>query len=415
MKTFTLLITTTCALITVSTYAADDRSTARERRQRALQEQQNNKGDVDKLARDINLLDNQPAARKAGLAAIARETATSLPKIEAEHNDNSKVGLAGLFIAHELAARTGKPLKNFIQERQTGKTWAELAKANGQDLAVLEERLVRIQRAMENPNAVVSNTNDERIRNRDRSARRGIRSELEQSVEAVNDLDNAPAALRAGMNAVSRETAVPLPTIEEQQRQHSNVGLGDLFLAQELAVQTQKSVADMLKLHSSGRTWNEIAAMNNKDIATIQAKLDRIEDAMQPGATVPTTDDRTRVRDRANRRAPMNELERRIAAINTLDDQPQAMRAGLTASSRETAMPLPTVEQQQKQHVNVGLGDFFVAQELSIKTQKSVSELLNLHSSGKTWNEIATGNNQDVETIQKKLANVEQAMRDALK
>ena len=136
---------------------------------------------------------------------------------------------------------------------------------------------------------------------------------------------------------------------------------------------------------------------------------------MQPGATVPTTEDRTRVRERRERRGTMTELERRVAAINALDDQPQAMRAGLTASSRETAMPLPTVEQNQKQNANVGLGDFFVAQELSIKTQKSVDELLRQHAAGKTWNEISTANNQDVESIQRKLANVEQAMRDAVK
>jgi len=181
-----------------------------------------------------------------------------------------------------------------------------------------------------------------------------------------------------------------------------------------MAVQTQKSVDEMLKLHSSGRTWNEIALMNNKDIPTIQAKLDRIEDAMQPGANASTTEDRTRVRERRERQ-PMTELERRIAAVNALDDQPQAMRAGLTASSKETALPLPTVEQHQKQNANVGLGDFFVAQALAIATQKSVDELLKQHAAGKTWTEMAKENNQDVENIQKKLANVEQAMRDAVK
>ena len=66
--------------------------------------------------------------------------------------------------------------------------------------------------------------------------------------------------MRTGLTAVSKETAVPLPTIEEQQRNHPNVGLGDLFLAQELAVQTQQSVDQVLKQHSGGRTWNEIAS-----------------------------------------------------------------------------------------------------------------------------------------------------------
>ena len=413
MKTFTLLITTATALVALSTYAADDKTTALERRQRA--ERRESQADIEKLVRDINVLDNKPAARRAGLAAISRETSIPLAKIEAARADHPNVGLAGLFMAHELSARTKKPVNQFIKEQHTGKSWTELARANRQDLVTLEDKLVRIQQAMENPDAVAANSNDERIRNRDRAARRDARSEVEKSVDAINALDENPAAMRAGLNALSKETAVPLPTIEEQQRRHPNVGLGDLFFAQEMALQTQKSVDEMLKLHSSGQTWNEIALMNNKDIQTIQAKLDRIEDAMQPGATVPTTDDRTREGERRDRRVPMNELDRRIEALNTLDAQPAAMRAGLTALSKETAVPLPTVEENQKQHTNVGLGDLFMAQELSIQTRKSVDELLKARGAGKTWSEIAKENNQEVESIQKRLANVEQAMRDAVK
>jgi len=413
MKTFTLLITTATALFTLSAYAADESTTARERRQQAARG--GTGAEIDRLVREINVLDNKPAAKRAGLAAISRETSVPLTKIETARTDHPNMGLAGLFMAHELSAQTKKPVDQFIQEQQTGKSWSELARANRQDLVTLEDKLVRIQRAMENPDAPAVTSNDERIRARERAARRGTRTEMEKSIDAINALDENPAALRAGLNAVSKETAVPLPTIEELQKRNANVGLGDLFVAQALAVQTQKSADEMLRLHSGGQTWNEIARVNNKDLSDMQAKLDRIEDAMQPGATVPTTEDRTRVRERRDRRASMTELERRIAAINSLDDQPQAMRAGLTASSRETAMPLPTLEQHQKENANVGLGDFVIAQELSIKTQKSVDALLREHAAGKTWNEIATANNQDAETIQRKLANVEQAMRDAVK
>jgi hypothetical protein len=412
MKRFNLLAAMASALVIISTpsNAADDRTPARAGAAGL-------RGDVDKLARDINVLDEQPAARRAGLTAIARETASPLSRIEQEHNDNPRVGLSGLFIAHQLAARTGKPMKTFIQDRQAGKTWAELSQANGLDLNTLENSLVRIQSAMQNPSSVsdtASRGTEDRVRNRDRAARRAARSGLEQSAMAVNDLGKSPSAMRSGLAAVSKETAVPLPTIEEQQRAHPNVGLGDLFVAQELAVQTQKSVGEMLRLHSGGQTWNEIVAMNNKDIGTIQAKLDRIEDSLQPGAsTTATSEERVRVRERGARRTAVTELERRVAAVNSLDDQPAALRAGLTAASRETATPLPTIEQRQKQHVNVGLGDFFVAQELATKTQKSVEELLNLHASGQSWNEIAAAHNQDVEPIRNKLSNVEQAMRDA--
>jgi hypothetical protein len=41
-----------------------------------------------------------------------------------------------------------------------------------------------------------------------------------------------------------------------------------------------------------------------------------------------------------------------------------------------------------------------------------VDELLRVHATGKTWSDIAKENNQDVASIQTKLANLEQAMRD---
>jgi hypothetical protein len=61
----------------------------------------------------------------------------------------------------------------------------------------------------------------------------------------------------------------------------------------------------------------------------------------------------------------------------------------------------------------MGLGDLFVAQELSAKTKKSVDELWKAHLNQRTWTQVAAENNQDISDIQRKLARVEQSLRDA--
>jgi len=176
-----------------------------------------------------------------------------------------------------LATHTHKPVDQFIKEHQAGKTWAELATANNEDLNTIDQKLTRIEQAMKNPGAAASTSNEERTRVRERGE--AAKSELDKRVEALNAYKDKPVATRAGFAALSKETAVPYPTIQEVQQQHENVALGDLAIAQELAVHTQKSVDELLKQHTDGKTWSEIVAANNQDVASIQKKLANVEQA----------------------------------------------------------------------------------------------------------------------------------------
>jgi hypothetical protein len=90
-----------------------------------------------------------------------------LPTIEAEHKQHPKVGLAGLFVAHELSTHTGQPVERFIKQHDAGKTWTEVAAAHKQDLNVIEGKLARIHSAMKTPGGAAS-APDERARVRDR-------------------------------------------------------------------------------------------------------------------------------------------------------------------------------------------------------------------------------------------------------
>lgn len=152
MKTKMLMMVTT-TLLTVCSVSAADKETQKEiRKEReAVRERADRietKGDIEKRIQALNRLDNSPAAMRVGMAAVSKETAVPLPTIEAEHKDHPGVGLAGLFVAHELATRTHKPVEQFLKARASGKTWSQVAAANGQNLDVLENKLARIEAAV---------------------------------------------------------------------------------------------------------------------------------------------------------------------------------------------------------------------------------------------------------------------------
>jgi hypothetical protein len=243
--------------------------------------------DIDKLIRDVNALDNRGAANRAGLTAVSRETAVPLPRIERSAQEHPRVGIAGVFMAHELATKTQKPADQYFKQHADGKTWSELARASGQNLDVFERKLARIETALRDGTADRSRVRERGERARDRSERLdrnnqpANRTGIERRVDAVNALDDSAKAKRAGLTAMSKETAVPLPTVEEAERGHPNAGLGDLFVAQELATKTQKSVSELLGLHRDGKSWAEIAASHNQDISSVEQKLSRVEEAMR--------------------------------------------------------------------------------------------------------------------------------------
>src|ERR1043166_4963005 len=99
MKNKMVWVVTAAAMFTAMTVSAADKETKKER-QAVRAERRAEKVDIDKRIDAVNRLDNKPAAMQAGLAEVSRETAVPLQKIQAEHKEHPKVGLAGLFVAH---------------------------------------------------------------------------------------------------------------------------------------------------------------------------------------------------------------------------------------------------------------------------------------------------------------------------
>jgi hypothetical protein len=149
MKMKMMIMVATTTLLTVGSLTAADKPLRKEReavRERA--DRVETKGDIEKRIQALNRLDNSPSSMRVGMAAVSKETAVPLPTIEAEHKDHPNVGLAGLFVAHELATRTHKPVEQFLKARASGKTWSQIAAANGENLDVLEAKLARIEAAV---------------------------------------------------------------------------------------------------------------------------------------------------------------------------------------------------------------------------------------------------------------------------
>jgi len=195
------------------------------------------------------------------------------------------------------------------------------------------------------------------------------------------------------------------------------------FVAQQLSVKTKKPVNELWNQHLSPRSWTDIAQQNNQNAAQLERQLARVEDTMRGRAS--RADDAQRVREREQNQSRTDSInparntfdetafQSSIQSVNNLGQNANAQSAGLAAMSRETALPLTQIQQARQQNQGLGLGDLFVAQELSVKTKKSVDELWKAHLNQRTWAQVAADNNQDIGEIQRKLARIEQSLRDA--
>ena len=121
----------------------------------------------------------------------------------------------------------------------------------------------------------------EKVREHAVEERRETKADIDKRIASINRLDNRQAAMRIGMAEVSKQTAVPLPKIEAEHKEHPGVGLGGLFMAHELAVHTQKPVEHFINAHKEGKSWNELATASQVSLHEIDAKLARVEDAMR--------------------------------------------------------------------------------------------------------------------------------------
>lgn len=106
------------------------------------------RADIDKHVQTVNTLDNKPAARRAGVSAIMKETGATAKAVENLRTQFPDLGTGGLLIAAEIASQTRKPAANFIRQRMDGKPWARIAAEHKVQLDGIDAKLARVESAM---------------------------------------------------------------------------------------------------------------------------------------------------------------------------------------------------------------------------------------------------------------------------
>lgn len=415
MKRLTLLLAAMGLLAVPGYTAEDDQRGARSERREARR-------DIDNLIRDINQLSDRPGGMRTGISEVSRLTGVPERTIQREHQDHQRLGLGGLYLAHEFSRTTGKPVDAFARARLDGRKWVEIATANNQSLPELESKLTSLYTAMLDPGG-----NERTDRDRDRDYQRDVttgtgETRFQETIKEVNALGQNAQARQEGLAAIARVTDLPLRRIEQAHQQHQNLGLGDLFVAQQLALKSNKSIDELWRAHLDGkRTWADVARDHNVDSRDLARQLTRVESAMRdPNRRTPVRErerDRDYRDDRGDDRGGafnVDRFQRNIQQVNALGEKQAVKRAGLSAFAKEASVPLQEVEQVSDRHQNIGMGDLFVAQQLARKSNKSVDELWRMHTDGKrTWADIARENNVDVRELHQKLTRIQNEMLDA--
>lgn len=110
--------------------------------------------DVAKLSADlsqrvqrINQLEKNPAAEKAGLAAVAVETGVRLSVLQSQSSEYG-IGIGGLLVCHEISKRTGKSATTYIKQRLQKRDWNRIAEETKVDLSPMLPKLDRVQQKM---------------------------------------------------------------------------------------------------------------------------------------------------------------------------------------------------------------------------------------------------------------------------
>src|SRR5436190_12516878 len=102
---------------------------------------------------------------------------------------------------------------------------------------------------------------------------------LERTASDFDRLGATPDGQERVLDAISRETEVPVATLAEQ-RDRTRVGYGGLFIANSLASATGKTFDEIADLKASGHGWGWIAKQNNVKLGPIVSQAHHVNKAL---------------------------------------------------------------------------------------------------------------------------------------
>jgi hypothetical protein len=103
---------------------------------------------------------------------------------------------------------------------------------------------------------------------------------LERTASDFDTWGSRPDGRERVLTAISRETGVPITTLE-MQRNNSRLGYGGLFIANSLASATGQTFDEIAALKASGHGWGWIAKQNNVKLGPIVSRARNVDNAFK--------------------------------------------------------------------------------------------------------------------------------------
>jgi hypothetical protein len=103
---------------------------------------------------------------------------------------------------------------------------------------------------------------------------------LERTASDFDTWGARPDGRERVLSAISRETGVPITTLEAQ-RNSTRLGYGGLFIANSLASATGQTFDEIAALKASGHGWGWIAKQNNVKLGPIVSRARNVDKAFK--------------------------------------------------------------------------------------------------------------------------------------
>jgi hypothetical protein len=103
---------------------------------------------------------------------------------------------------------------------------------------------------------------------------------LERTASDFDTWGSRPDGRERVLSAISRETGVPVTTLEAQ-RNSTRLGYGGLFIANSLASATGQTFDEIAALKASGHGWGWIAKQNNVKLGPIVSRARNVDKAFK--------------------------------------------------------------------------------------------------------------------------------------
>ena len=103
---------------------------------------------------------------------------------------------------------------------------------------------------------------------------------LERTASDFDTWGSRPDGRERVLTAISRETGVPITTLD-MQRNNTRLGYGGLFIANSLASATGQTFDEIAALKASGHGWGWIAKQNNVKLGPIVSRARNVDNAFK--------------------------------------------------------------------------------------------------------------------------------------